>query len=983
MKKRLVSIILLMTFVSGFSFRVSAEGFNISLLTNLNDLSEDAVIEFSASGEIDAENIENLVFLKDGNGNEVDAEISVSGNMLSITPEDGFDLGTVYNITFHDAFSDCSGNVISGQKSFNVQTAYPTEEIIDIESPFYADNGGNVSVSVKGYAGKKSKYSVTWATFTPDIPAGEYKVYYWAVDYATSGVSEVQTEMYVNGETVAGNVLDLAAGRGSWCEVGSFRFAGTGDEYFKIYAPERVCCAKFEYVKSEEEFSFEEVIYPENLSSVSTELDITLRFSDGVDLSGFNGVSIGEENATLTAYAKNKTDVLIKTNTPLKTDTEYEIEISGIADLLGNQIPEPVELTVKTRDYSATTPKYMSADGLYNITAEVTGMEDAVLLSCITDENGYVLSRGFDELDEAEPGILSAELTKESGIINSVVLKSMESLCPVNDSGKIRTIELSEKSADLENGIVKIGGNVSEAIEDSFVIIVMLERGGKDITAENIKYISCINLSDTEFETEIILPDNMQGGAYDIYAGGTGIENPEYYDFYYITDETILKAKEDLNAATDTAAVADILENCSRELLLDDEFYGIFMEFSEAENDEAYVSVLNTMLEADFENTDEAKRAFSRSVMLNALKLSDSAKFKDFIERRGDVLDIYLDDKEYPETALVLSKYKTIDDASPIYINLPEFETEEELKFALEQSYAICLLDAATWGEIPGILSEYNKYFKLDLTKLTSSMEQTVARAMSLMDLSDLNKIISGYDEALKSASSSSSRPTGGGGGGGKGSSVTTSTAVSNVMVPDTTGEKADAIFESDVSEKTVSFSDIEDIDWAKTAIEELAAMGIISGYNETTFGPNDPVTREQFVKILVNAFDVLNLESSSDFADVSKEEWSYYYISSAVELGIIKGVSDTEFGYGKNITRQEMAVMLVRAMDVLDKSLTQSRELINFKDAPEISKYAVDAIEAIYKSGLMSGVGDECFDPQGIATRAMAAKVIRTAMDM
>ena len=97
-----------------------------------------------------------------------------------------------------------------------------------------------------------------------------------------------------------------------------------------------------------------------------------------------------------------------------------------------------------------------------------------------------------------------------------------------------------------------------------------------------------------------------------------------------------------------------------------------------------------------------------------------------------------------------------------------------------------------------------------------------------------------------------------------------------------------------------------------KALFESLANAGIVSGKGNKKFCPQDFVKREEFVKMLVGAFNV-TAEGSVPFSDVSSNEWYYTYVVSAYNSGMIKGISADIFGTGTNITRQDMAVLIYR----------------------------------------------------------------------
>ncbi len=177
-------------------------------------------------------------------------------------------------------------------------------------------------------------------------------------------------------------------------------------------------------------------------------------------------------------------------------------------------------------------------------------------------------------------------------------------------------------------------------------------------------------------------------------------------------------------------------------------------------------------------------------------------------------------------------------------------------------------------------------------------------------------------------------------------------------------------------SPESVNFVDVPNDHWAAASIKALAKDGVIVGSGDR-FRPNDNVTREEFIKILIEAFGLVDETATADFSDVSSGEWYYKYIASASKLGISKGQDNGTFGIGRNITRQEMAVLLYRVAGYVQIELPQNSPEIIFADADTIDDYAKAGIAAIQKSGIVKGVGDNRFAPSDNATRAMAAQVV------
>ncbi|HIW57939.1 MAG TPA: discoidin domain-containing protein [Firmicutes bacterium] len=170
-------------------------------------------------------------------------------------------------------------------------------------------------------------------------------------------------------------------------------------------------------------------------------------------------------------------------------------------------------------------------------------------------------------------------------------------------------------------------------------------------------------------------------------------------------------------------------------------------------------------------------------------------------------------------------------------------------------------------------------------------------------------------------------------------------------------------------------FSDIGDVEWAAEAINALAERGIINGTGGGMFEPNNYITREEFAKIAVGCLDIdVYSVSTIKFADVDTGEWYAPYVAAINNAGYMLGYSDTEFGVGRYITREEIATIVYRAL-----RLNETAEL-TFSDADKISDYAKTPVAVLAGRGVINGYPDGEFKPHDLATRAEAAKLLYTA---
>ncbi|NMA63727.1 MAG: S-layer homology domain-containing protein, partial [Syntrophomonadaceae bacterium] len=161
---------------------------------------------------------------------------------------------------------------------------------------------------------------------------------------------------------------------------------------------------------------------------------------------------------------------------------------------------------------------------------------------------------------------------------------------------------------------------------------------------------------------------------------------------------------------------------------------------------------------------------------------------------------------------------------------------------------------------------------------------------------------------------------------------------------------------------------------WAEASIKALVDKGAIAGYPDQTFKPNRTITRAEFAKVLVKAFE-LEAKDGKVFEDTASH-WAKDDIATANAHGIIKGYSDQKFGPNDLITREQVAVMVTRAAN-----LTASDQAPVFTDSAEISDWAQEAVASAAEAGIINGYPDGSFQPQGNATRAEAATIIMRAI--
>lgn len=164
---------------------------------------------------------------------------------------------------------------------------------------------------------------------------------------------------------------------------------------------------------------------------------------------------------------------------------------------------------------------------------------------------------------------------------------------------------------------------------------------------------------------------------------------------------------------------------------------------------------------------------------------------------------------------------------------------------------------------------------------------------------------------------------------------------------------------------------------WAREAIIQAKATGLMNGDPSGQFRPQDTITRQEIAVVLTNALG-LTTESGtqSTFADVPAGHWAHGHIEALYTAGVISGDGTGQFRPQDPVTREELAIMLVKA---LYKNPTNTGLTLNFADADQIHDYAKTYVQTAVDHGLMRGDGTN-FNPQQKAKRQEVAVIITNA---
>ncbi|TWG29508.1 S-layer homology domain-containing protein [Geobacillus sp. C56-T2] len=181
------------------------------------------------------------------------------------------------------------------------------------------------------------------------------------------------------------------------------------------------------------------------------------------------------------------------------------------------------------------------------------------------------------------------------------------------------------------------------------------------------------------------------------------------------------------------------------------------------------------------------------------------------------------------------------------------------------------------------------------------------------------------------------------------------------------------ALFPPNSSAKS-KFKDIPDNYWAKKEIEELVSKGIINGYPDGNFKPEQYVTRAQTAVIIGKTMQIdTENRKNPGFADVKTKDSAYPYIAALVERGIFS--KGKKFNPNNPLTREQLAKILVEAFALQGTTKTE------FKDVPK-NHWAYKYINTLVATGITTGKTSDKFDPTGKVTRAQMAVFVKRALD-
>ncbi len=541
----------------------------------------------------------------------------------------------------------------------------------------------------------------------------------------------------------------------------------------------------------------------------------------------------------------------------------------------------------------------------------------------------------------------------KKGLMSALAVSLTVTLCGGMTAAQAESNnETAEDLFFVNDGYIELSGNMKLADEDDAVILTVVSGGKSDSSVifegENIVYAAEDNADNRgawRFGFALDKP-----GRYKAYIGSNALDENEVVNFSFIDKEKFDNAAKELLAADSTEKIAEIIKKSAVDL-------GIFN--SDISNYNGLAKIIKKEIEGKTElNPAEESHIFQKCCLvtdLNDKKLSSLKEYKEILAEGKNAYEKYMTDTVLNDICENLSG--------------KAFDSIAKFDAALKDAVIVSSINNGSADTIKNVLSDYSNELGITDAKITDSL----AEALTKQNFSDIEALKTYIKNPKNSSGSGSSGSSGGSGGsGGSGSSFGSK---------NTYGGKQAEIKDSTDLKPVYAFDDIADVPWAVEAITQLSYRGVLNGKEYKLFMPNDNITREEFAKVITVGFKLNLVDAECPFKDVSENDWAYKYIRSAYIAKIVNGISDTEFGYGQNITREDLCVMIERTLKAGDLTVSESKDTnITFDDDEQISDYARESVYYLAGAGIVSGDGRN-FNPKAYATRAEAAKIIYLAL--
>ena len=536
---------------------------------------------------------------------------------------------------------------------------------------------------------------------------------------------------------------------------------------------------------------------------------------------------------------------------------------------------------------------------------------------------------------------------------------------------------------------ITLSGTVSGATEGDPIKIELLRKGMKGSDVLNY-------YTDDEAKTNFIILRQLPagaGGAYSVTASMEGREsgyyyaviNGEEYEFYFSTEEDKEKKIAEIKRICIPAegeTKEDTAKRAAKEI-------SEFLDLSNEKSDMVKIFNINDELvfNVDSIGLSEAIYNINNEITVENFleKLDLCARLQAVNENKKAIMEcaeIFGLDTKYTAVFGKLTEERQKDFSEKYYYGKNLNTIDAVRKVFGPAILAEWCAEFSSWGDVEKYINEFGEDEGVDMTAF--SKLKTGKKQELYLYLANIENFGSTDEFALKTNAKiqkliSEDKPisggsSGGGGGRGGGSTAGSSLTPATGIIPSDSVPENSENTENNTDDR--GFSDMKDFDWAKESVEALYKKGIVSGTGDGKYEPERNVTREEMLVMILRAFEEEIGEEKSDFTDAEADGWYTSYLAAAKEAGFVSGKPDGSFGVGEAVTREDAAVMAYNIAKANGKEFNIEKGEA-FADDADISEYAVDAVYALKNAEIINGKGEGVFAPKDNCTRAEAAKII------
>lgn len=471
---------------------------------------------------------------------------------------------------------------------------------------------------------------------------------------------------------------------------------------------------------------------------------------------------------------------------------------------------------------------------------------------------------------------------------------------------------------------------------------------------------------------EFQLPEGAEDGKY--YVSVTD-KNGTASDTVFVFD------KDDAEAVFNTYLNKNLSENeFVNAVLSHAEELGIDVEHEDYSSD-----VLRGMyqLNSRYTNYNDFYASYELCRVLTALKGKNVAAVESYLKKYENILGIDYTDAYEKSTVLTSADKTTLCnlisaiDYIKIYKSAENITGKSGFTAVFDALSALAAADnAESWKAIEKIYTQDFAFLKNNVVSknsdYTTGKSADIFGYMLTKEFDSISDLKDNFDSAVTAKGGSDDNKSSGRGGSFSVGAGASTSGIFEEVPGAAANEEGFSIKAPILTQNHAEFIDVNTGDWFYNPVSVLAANGIVNGYSDGGFYPNNNITRAEFTKLIISAFSVTGKKAS--FGDVSENVWYHNCVSIAGGAGIVTGYNGN-FNPDSNITRQDASVIIYRVAALLNMPYEGFEQ--SFTDVDDISLYALTAVGALNKNGIVSGVGNGMFMPMRNITRAEAVQLI------